>query len=164
MLLFWGLILGLPAGFILTLWFGRRSFPFTLFGARCAQFPNHYSFDLDFMCKELQQITGELAHKVNVIEEELQNIRVKMLEIENGFSALVSTGKYPAGFVSPKKATLSTHKGSLPTTGQPLKVLQCRQEIYRLYREGLSRQEIARQLKIRQGEVELVLSLKGYGG
>ncbi len=162
-MLFWGLLLGLPVGFLLTLWFGHCYFPLTFWGARFAREQNTISLDLQFMFKKLQQKTEDLAHQIEGVDLELQNVKLKVYEIEDGLSALNLTRKYPGEPVPQNEAAFSPGKSNLPVTGQTSKVVQCRQEIYRLYQEGLSLPEIARQLKIRQGEVELVLFLKRYG-
>lgn len=161
-MLLWGLILGLPVGFLLTMWFSYRGFPVTLFGIRFAQIQNSSSFDLQFMFKEIQQKTEDLAHKIARIDLEIQHLQAKMHMMEGELSALASAEGFLAGSAQQKRAEFFPGKNRLPAAGQPLKVLQCRQEIYRLYREGFSLQEIARQLKVSQGEVELVLSLKEY--
>lgn len=160
--LLWGLILGLLVGFLLTGWFGHRGFPLTLLGTRFAQIQNSSSFDLQFMFKEIQQKTEDLAHKIAQIDLELQHLQAKMHEMEGKISALVPAEGFSAGPARQKKAASLPGKNSLPAAGQPLKVLQCRQEIYRLCQAGLTLQEIARQLKVSQGEVELVLSLREY--
>lgn len=158
--LIWGLVIGLPAGFLLNLWLNQRGLFPTPFWTRFARIKDPSSFDLQFMFKEMQQKIEDLARETARIDAGLQDLQAKMFRAENMFPA----GEFSAGAVSQNKAgAVSTPDGNrLPVAGQPLKVLQHREEIYRLYQAGQSLAEIAQQLKIRQGEIELVLSLKEY--
>lgn len=154
-MLIWGLAIGLPAGFLLSLWLNHRGFFSTPFWTRFARIQDSSSFDLQFMSKQMQQKIEDLAREITRIDAGLRSLQAKMFQEENTFPA----GEAPQNNFG---AALTPDENRLPAAGQPLKVLQCRQEIYRLYQAGQSLPEIARQLEIRQGEVELVLSLKEY--
>lgn len=160
-MLLWGLILGSLAGFFLACRFAGRGFPAVPFFMRFVQAKNSSQLDLRLMLEEMRQKTEDLVHKSGRIDLELQDLRAKVFEVEGKLSALA----FPEGLTAMPRSKESApfpDENSLQAVGQKLKVLECRQEIYRLCQTGLSRKEIARQLKLGQGEVELVLSLKGH--
>lgn len=167
--LIWGLLIGLPLGFLLTMWFNQRGYLSAPFWASFARVQDSAAFDLQFMFKETQQKIEELSREVARFDTELRGLQVKISGMAGGFSTPGGAGPVAANDPNDpgcpgqlNRAALSPVDNRLPAAGKPLKVLQYRPEIYRLYREGLPLQEIARRLRIRQGEVELVLSLKEY--
>lgn len=159
-MLFWGLGLGLLAGFFLSGWAAGRGFFTAPFFQRLAQAQNSPQFDLRLMLEEMRQKTEDLAQNNRQLSLELQDLREKVLAVEGMFLApAFSQGRVALADLQ-EEALFCPAAYSPREAGAKLKVLECRQEIFRLYQDGVSRPEIARQLKLGQGEVELVLSLK----
>lgn len=162
-MLFWGLGLGSLAGFFLACRYLGRGFPeFPLF-MRPVQSQNSSQFDLQLALEEMQHKMEDLVHRNRWLDLELQSLQAKISEVEGKVSAL-SPAEESKAMPSREVALFSLKTNSRQATGRSLKVMECRQEIYRLCQSGLSRKEIARQLKLGEGEVELVLSLKGHLG
>lgn len=159
--LFWGLGLGLLAGLFIAGWVFGRGFPAVPFSLRFAQVEKSSQFDLRLMLNETQQKLEDLSQQNKQLRLEIQDLREKVLAVEGMFSPVpLQRQTLPAALQ--EKTLPFTAAYSPQETGSRLKVLECRQEIFRLCKDGVSRQEIARQLELGQGEVELVLSLQGH--
>ncbi|NLJ55823.1 MAG: hypothetical protein GX334_02110 [Firmicutes bacterium] len=163
-MLFWGLGLGLLAGFFLAgrvTGQGLAAVPFYL---RFAQVQNAVQsssqFDLRLMLDETRQKLEELTRQNRQLSLEVQDLREKVLAVEGMFSPIPMQGQaLPAALRETAQPFPAVYSPS--GTGTKLKVLACQPEIFRLCQEGVPPPEIARRLELGQGEVDLVLSLKG---
>jgi len=148
-LLLLGMIIGSLAGFFLTWWFAIKGPPPEPFFLRFLRAENRSArLNMRFMLHELNGRVGALNRKVGDLELELKSLKEKVTRMEE--RAFVGRDSPPGRKAAPRERTMS----SKFSTG-----LERCGEICRLYNGGLSAEEIAQELRMGHGEVELVLSL-----
>jgi len=126
------------AGFGLIWWLGVRSSPEPLFARLLKREFRAARLSTRLMLHELQHRVEELSTRLQRMELQMQGLEKK---------------------TQPPDLTAQGQGAGLQPGSEPLKGLERCREIYRLYQEGVAPPNIARQLRMGQGEVELVLSL-----
>lgn len=128
-MLLMGIIIGIVSGFLLAWWFARKG-------------PPPEPFFLRFLRVENRSARLDTRHMLHELHRKVEglSLQVKRIDLELQELRPKQTGK----------------QEQVPETLEGLE--RCR-EVFRLSAKGLSPDDIAQELKMAQGEVELVLSL-----
>ncbi len=154
---FLGIIIGSMAGFCLTWWLAGKGPPPEPFFLRFLRIENKSArLDTRLMLHELHRKVEDLSGQVQRVNLEMQDLQKKAAGEEGNYC-------FKKGSLAPVKEVtlpgLTVRETGLPAGSEPLEGLDRCREIYRLFQEGLTPGDIARQLRMGRGEVELVLSL-----
>ncbi len=154
---FLGIILGSLAGFGLIWWIAAKN-PSSepLFSRLFRKELKSTRLAARVMLHDLQRKVEDLSTQLHRANQEIQELKGKIALKTNGGSfekdsVALSDRMAKPGFAVPLN--------NLQAANEPLADEKRNGEIYRLFREGLSPGEIAGQLRMGRGEVELILSL-----
>ena len=128
-MLLMGIIIGIVSGFLLAWWFARKGPPPEPFFLRFLRIENK-SARLD-----TRQMLHELHRKVEDLSSQVKRVDLELQELR-------------------PKPTVKQEK-----VPEILEGLERSEEVFRLFEKGLSPDDIAQELKMARGEVELLLSL-----
>lgn len=144
--LYLGLLIGLMAGFGLIWWLAGRNQSPEPFFARLLQ------AEISSSRLRRRLALHELERKVEELSARMEKLNLDIHNLQKASGEWFSVAAQPE---------LTEGEADVPNADSlnSLKGLHRCREIYRLFQEGLPPGEIARQLKIGRGEVELILSL-----
>ena len=151
-----GALAGGTAGFLLTWWFARKAPPLESFFMRVLRMENKSSrIDTRLMLHELHRKVDEISSKVQRMDQELKEVQELVGWAGNSKAAAGDKNKYLK-----ERAGFTVQQPKTKKEGELAGEYRQQERIFLLYERGYSTYEIARELNLGRGEVELVLSLK----
>ncbi len=154
-LIFFGVIIGCSAGFLLAWFFARNGPPPEPFFLRFLRIENRSArLDARLMTYELSRKVNDLAETVGRMDQELQELKDQLAVRSESASALF----IPEEIVIPPKNPKDYEETSTPPR-ETLVTRERNREISQLLRGGLTPDEVSEKLQVARGEVELLQSL-----